>query len=100
MSDNILIPEEGLYVSKNNQSLRFVVTDVDMVDDEEDEEGDSFFLVTVVREGDEDDMSAPGYEYDPDEWQQFVRMYQLEFVPGDSMSLSELRELLSKTKNK
>lgn len=42
MSSEKLIPEEGLYVSKKDPSLRLVVTDVDVVDDEEEDEGDSF----------------------------------------------------------
>jgi hypothetical protein len=33
--------------------------------------------VTVVRDGEENDMSAPGFEYEPDEWQQLVKTHQL-----------------------
>lgn len=96
MSSENLIPEEGLYVSKKDPSLRLVVTDVDVVDDEDDIDGDTFFLVTVVREGDEDDMSAPGYEYDPGEWQRYVNNHQLEYIPEKGMTVAEIRELLKK----
>ncbi|WP_242900242.1 hypothetical protein [Klebsiella variicola] len=97
MSSENSIPEEGLYVSKKDPSLRLVVTDVDVVDDEEDDnDGDIFFLVTVVREGDEDDMSAPGYEYDPEEWQRYVNNHQLEYIPEKEMTVAEIRELLKK----
>ncbi len=81
MSSENLIPEEGLYISKKDPSMRLVVTEVNVVDDEEDDDGEEvFYLVTVVKEGDEDDMSAPGFEYDPGEWQRFVKSHQLEYI--------------------
>ncbi|UAN53735.1 hypothetical protein KGP26_12060 [Serratia sp. JSRIV002] len=81
MTNEIEIPEEGLYVSSNPSGERFVVTEVTVVEDDEDEEGDeTYFLVTIVDEGDEDDMSAIGQELDPDEWRQFVKAHKLTFA--------------------
>ncbi|HEJ9057250.1 TPA: hypothetical protein SML50_001511 [Serratia fonticola] len=81
MTNEIEIPEEGLYVSSNPSGERFVVTEVTVVEDDEDEEGDdAYFLVTVVDEGDEDDMSAVAQELDPDEWKLFVKTYKLTFA--------------------
>lgn len=76
MGTETLIPEEGVYVSQKNPSLRLIVTEVDVVEDDEDDDG-TFFIVTVVRDGEENDMSAPGFEYEPDEWQQLVKTHQL-----------------------
>ncbi|CNI33066.1 hypothetical protein [Yersinia pekkanenii] len=81
MPNKIEVPLEGLYVSSLPAGERIVVTEVTVVDDDEDEEGDEvFFLVTFVEEGDEDDMSAPGFELNPEEWQQFVKEKKLTFV--------------------
>ncbi|HIE1063572.1 TPA: hypothetical protein ACXJQO_005125 [Serratia marcescens] len=81
MSDKNEIPMEGLYVSTIPGGVRLVVVDVNVVDEEEDEEGDdAFFLVTAVREGDEDDISAPSWEYDPEEWREVVERKKLKFV--------------------
>ncbi|OKP25636.1 hypothetical protein [Serratia liquefaciens] len=78
MPNQIEIPEEGLYVSSNPSGERFIVDEVNVVEDDEDEESEAtFFLVSVVHEGDEDDMSAFGYEFDPDEWQRFVKQHSL-----------------------
>ncbi len=72
MVTNPQIPLTGLYVSKVNPSNRIVVTDVHIVQDD-DEPGDlPFYLVTFVNEGDEDDMLAPSWELDPEEWEQLV----------------------------
>ncbi|WP_145587367.1 hypothetical protein [Yersinia aldovae] len=81
MPNKIEIPLEGLYVSSLPAGERIVVTEVTVAEDDEDEEGDEvFFLVTFVEEGDEDDMSAPGFELNPEEWQQFVKENKLTFV--------------------
>lgn len=81
MTNEVEIPEEGLYVSSNPSGERFVVTEVIVVEDDEDEEGDEvYFLVTIVDEGDEDDMSAIGQELDPDDWKRFVKTHQLTFA--------------------
>ena len=41
--------------------------------DDDDEPGElPFYLVTFVNEGDEDDMLAPSWELDPEEWEQLV----------------------------
>lgn len=98
MSGIYEIPEEGLYISSQDPSIRYVVTEV-FTDDEEDTEEDPFFSVTVVRKGDEDDMSAPSYHFDPDEWRDFVKANQLVFTSEDHMSLSDIRQLLSKAKS-
>lgn len=76
MNNEIIIPKEGLYVSKTDPSVRLVVTEVHIVDEE-----DIYFLATVVNEGDEDDMSAPSYEYEPDEWYRLVKNQLLEYIP-------------------
>ncbi|MEL5308375.1 hypothetical protein [Serratia nevei] len=81
MSDNIEVPKEGLYVSTIPGGERLVVVDVNVVQDDDDEEGDEiFFLVTFVNEGDEGDMSAPSWEFDSTEWQEHVSKEKLEFV--------------------
>lgn len=73
MVTNPQIPLTGLYVSKINPSNRIVVTDVHIVQDDDDEPGDPpFYLVTFVNEGDENDMLAPSWELAPDEWAQLV----------------------------
>ncbi|EPP4621846.1 hypothetical protein ACUSMK_003194 [Escherichia albertii] len=73
MVTNPKIPLTGLYVSKVNPSNRIVVTDIHIVQDDDDEPGDlPFYLVTFVNEGDEDDMLAPSWELAPDEWEQLV----------------------------
>ena len=41
-------------------------------------------------------MSAPGYEYDPEEWQRYVNNHQLEYIPEKEMTVAEIRELLKK----
>ncbi|MBG6247322.1 MULTISPECIES: hypothetical protein [Symbiopectobacterium] len=77
MSSENLIPQEGLYVSKKDPSMRLSVIEVievDVLDNEEEDGGDKvFYTVLFVKEGDEDDMSAQTFEYDPDEWQRFVK---------------------------
>ncbi|CNK34208.1 TPA: hypothetical protein PXI76_002359 [Yersinia enterocolitica] len=78
MPNKIKVPLEGLYVSSLPAGERIVVTEVSVVDDDEDDE--VFFLVTFVEEGDENDMSAPGFELNPEEWQQFVKENKLTFV--------------------
>ncbi|MGE4774572.1 hypothetical protein [Yersinia enterocolitica] len=78
MPNKIEIPLEGLYVSSLPAGERIVVTEVTVAEDEESDE--VFFLVTFVEEGDEDDMSAPGFELNPEEWQQFVKENKLTFV--------------------
>lgn len=81
MPDNIEVSKEGLYVSTIAGGERLVVVDVNVVEDDEDEEGDEiFFLVTFVNEGDENDMSAPSWEFDPTEWREHVAREKLEFV--------------------
>ncbi|MBS3891019.1 hypothetical protein [Serratia marcescens] len=52
MPDNIEVPKEGLYVSTIPGGERLVVVDVNVVEDDYDEEGD------------ENDMSAPSWEFD------------------------------------
>ncbi|EQB0888207.1 hypothetical protein ACYA8Z_001676 [Raoultella ornithinolytica] len=81
MNNEIIIPKEGLYVSKTDPSVRLVVTEVHIVDEDDDDEEDIYFLATVVNEGDEDDMSAPSYEYEPDEWYRLVKNQLLEYIP-------------------
>lgn len=52
MVTNPQIPLTGLYVSKVNPSNRIVVTDVHIVQDDDDEPGElPFYLVTFVNEG-------------------------------------------------
>ncbi|CAI2061956.1 Uncharacterised protein [Serratia quinivorans] len=81
MTDKNEVPKEGLYVSTIPGGERLVVVDVNVVEDEDDEEGDDiFFLVTAVNEGDEEDMSAPSWEFDSTEWQEHVEREKLEFV--------------------
>jgi len=66
-------PVPGLYVSKTDREVRLVVEEVNMVDE-------SFFLVTVVGEGEEGDVEAIAEEYDPDDWRSLVKEYDLQLV--------------------
>lgn len=69
------VPKVGLYVStKDTKGMRFIVENVDIVDDAEDE---IFFLVSMIDEASTDDMSAAGDELDPDEWFALVDQYGL-----------------------
>lgn len=70
-------PELGIYVSTTDPSLRFVVEDVTVVDDEDGDGEDDFFLVSVVAADGKDDILAMGEELDPDEWTDFVEQHQL-----------------------
>lgn len=80
MSDNIEVPKEGLYVSTTPDGERLVVVDVNVVQDDDEEGDEIFFLVTFVNEGDENDMSAPSWEFDSTEWREHVAREKLEFV--------------------
>lgn len=100
------IPKEGVYVSKNDPSLRISVVEVNIAEDDDDEPSDElFYLVSWVEEGYEDDMSAPTYELNPTEWQEFVNLENLEFaydpyelaVPEGS-ALANLRAALASGK--
>ena len=67
------IPQLGIYVSKIDPTLRITVTDVDIVDGEDDSPDDElFYLVHWIEGEDESDMTAMGFELDPVEWQAFV----------------------------
>lgn len=100
------MPQLGIYVSKIDPTLRITVTDVDIVDDDDDSPDDElFYLVRWIEGEDESDMSAMEFELDPVEWQAFVESEQLVFerdpymdsVPENS-NLAKIRDLLMKTK--
>ena len=106
MSDLSTIPQLGIYVSKSDPSLRITVTDVDVVDSEDETSSEElFYLVTWIEGEDESDMSAMEYELDPSEWQAFVKAEQLVFerdpyldsIPENS-HLAKIRDLLMKAK--
>ncbi|MFT4273902.1 MAG: hypothetical protein QM578_23105 [Pantoea sp.] len=99
MTHSNKIPSEGLYVSKKDPSVRLVVTDVIVVDEEQEDTAELLYLVYATHEGDEDDMSELGYELMPEEWQEFVRLNQLEFIPEREMTVAELRKFLGGSKN-
>ncbi|MBP2197244.1 hypothetical protein [Pantoea cypripedii] len=88
------IPSAGLYVSKQDPSVRLIVTDVIVVDEQQEDAGDIFYLVYANHDDDKGDMYEPGYELLPEEWQEFTKLNQLEFIPEREMSIAELRQLL------
>lgn len=70
-------PEKGLYISAKDPSIRIFVEDVNVVEDDEEEGLNEFFLVSIVNEDGIDDMGEPGQELDPDQWFGFVEEYAL-----------------------
>ncbi|NCG49721.1 hypothetical protein [Serratia fonticola] len=106
MSNNSAMPQLGIYVSKTDPNLRITVTEVDVVDDENDfPYGELFYLVRWIEGEDESDMSAMEYELDPSEWLAFVESEQLVFerdpymdsIPENS-PLARIRDLLMQAK--
>ncbi|HBM3109999.1 TPA: hypothetical protein ACOVJJ_000405 [Klebsiella oxytoca] len=106
MTDEEMIPREGIYVSKTDPSLRITVTDVVVVDDEDDSPDDElFYLVNFIEGEDEGDLSVVGFELNTEEWLSFVKSEQLVFerdpyldnIPEGS-HLAKIRDLLLKTK--
>ncbi|MEY0663286.1 hypothetical protein AB7281_11655 [Providencia rettgeri] len=106
MSNIPSMPQLGIYVSKIDPALRITVTDVDVVDDDDDSPDDElFYLVRWIEGEDESDISAIEFELDPFEWQAFAESEQLVFerdpymdsVPENS-NLAKIRDLLMKTK--
>ncbi|MDV1561329.1 hypothetical protein [Raoultella planticola] len=100
------MPQLGVYVSKIDPALRITVTDVDVVDEDDNSPDDELiYLVRWIEGEDESDMSAMEFELDPVEWQAFVESEQLVFerdpymdsVPENS-NLAKIRDLLMKTK--
>jgi hypothetical protein len=68
-------PKPGLYVSTTAaKSMRFIVEDVSIADEEESE---GFFLASMIDEGSAGDMSAAADELDPDQWFALVEQYGL-----------------------
>lgn len=100
------MPQLGIYVSKIDPNRRIIVTDVDIVDDDDDSPDDElFYLVHWIEGEDESDMSAMEFELDPVEWQVFVESEQLVFERDPYMdsvtensNLAKIRDLLMKTK--
>lgn len=74
-------PEKGLYVSANDPSFRIVVEEVGVVEGEDEEDLNGYFLVTMVDEEDAGDMGAIGEELDPNQWFDLVAEYELKHVP-------------------
>ncbi|EPR8111347.1 hypothetical protein P4E77_001382 [Klebsiella pneumoniae] len=106
MSDETMIPREGIYVSKTDPSLRITVIDVEVVDDEDDSPDDElFYLVSFIEGEDAGDLSAAEFELNTEEWLTFVKSEQLVFerdpylddVPEDS-DIAKIRDLLRKAK--
>lgn len=74
------MPRLGVFVSKIDPTLRITVTDVDIVDgDDESPDDELFYLVHWIEGEDENDMSAMAFESDSVEWQAFVESEQLVF---------------------
>ena len=74
------MPQLGIYVSKIDPTLRITVTDVDIVDDDDESPDDElFYLVRWIEGEDESDMSAMEFELGPVEWHAFVESEQLVF---------------------
>lgn len=106
MSDNSAVPQEGIYVSKSDPSLRISVIEVSIVEDEDDGPDDElFYLVTWIEGEDQGNLDAIEYELDPAEWQAFVKSEQLEFerdpyldnIPENS-NLAKIRDMLAQAK--
>ncbi|RJL50646.1 hypothetical protein D5071_12870 [Pectobacterium carotovorum] len=101
------MPQLGIYISKTDPNLRITVTDVDVVDAENDSpSSELFYLVSWIEGEDESDMSAMEYESNPSEWLAFVESEQLVFerdpymdsIPEDS-HLARMRDMLMQEKN-
>ncbi|HEJ0334506.1 TPA: hypothetical protein SLP51_002280 [Klebsiella aerogenes] len=106
MTDENMIPREGIYVSKTDPSLRITVTEVEVVSDEEDSQEDElFYLVHFVEGEDEEDPSVIEFELDTTEWLSFVKSEQLVYerdpyldnIPENS-NIAKIMELLNKAK--
>ena len=97
------IPQLGIYVSKIDPTLRITVTDVDIVDGEDDSPDDElFYLVHWIEGEDESDMTAMGFELDPVEWQAFVESEQLVFErdPDTPTSASDTKRTITYQNNR
>lgn len=69
-------PKPGKYVStKAVKGMRFIVEDVTIIDEEENE---GFFVVSMIDETNANGMDATGDELDPDQWFALVAKYGLE----------------------
>lgn len=106
MSKDSTIPELGIYVSKTDPYFRITVTDVYVLDNENNSSNDKlFYLVSLIEGENEADMSAIGYELDPSEWLAFVEAEKLVFerdpyidsIPENSY-LAEMRDFLMQEK--
>lgn len=70
-------PKLGLYLStKEVKGLRIIVEEVTEFE-EEDDEGDDFFLVSIVSEEGSIDMGIMGDELDSNQWHALVNQYGL-----------------------
>lgn len=106
MNNITSMPQLGIYVSKIDPTLRITVTDVDIVDDDDESPDDElFYLVRWIEGEDESDMSAMEFELGPVEWHAFVESEQLVFERDPYMdsapvnsNLAKIRDLLMKTK--
>lgn len=106
MTDEYIIPREGIYVSKSNPSIRITVTEVEVIDGEEDSPDEElFYFVRFIEGEDEGDLSAIEFELDAKEWLSFVKSEQIVFerdpylddIPENS-NIAKIRDLLLKAK--
>lgn len=106
MNNIFFILQLGIYVLKIDFTLRITVTDVDIVDGEDDFFDDElFYLVYWIEGEDESDMTAMGFELDLVEWQAFVEFEQLVFERDlymdlifENLNLAKIWDFFMKTK--
>lgn len=77
MEINDAPPKVGLYISTKPPGMRLLVEDVTVLDPEDNDGEEGFFLVTMVDEPSAHDMQAMRDELDPDQWQGLVQQYGL-----------------------
>lgn len=91
------MPRLGVFVSKIDPTLRITVTEVDIVDGDDDSSDDElFYLVHWIEGEDENDMSAMAFESDSEEWQAFVESEQLVFERGPYLDSVPENSILEK----
>jgi hypothetical protein len=78
MERSIVLPKLGTYVStKNPAGMRFIVENVSVLDAEDNDGYEGFFLVTMVDEASASDFQAIRDELDSDEWRELADKYGL-----------------------
>lgn len=67
--------------TKINPGIRYVVDDVQLLDDPEDDWDRAFFSVELIKEDDKHDPDAASLELDNSEWSKFASHFGLTKMP-------------------